>query len=42
VRVIADVAHYANDLLNSWWIGWVEHPLVSGRTPGVEARKRRR
>src|SRR5437870_1020125 len=30
VRVIACVAHHADDLLDCRWIGWVEHSLVAG------------
>src|SRR5207244_4579181 len=32
VRVIAGVAHHADDLLNGRWVGWVEHALVAGST----------
>jgi hypothetical protein len=33
VRVLAGVAHHADDLLNGRRIGRVEHALVAGRTP---------
>jgi hypothetical protein len=37
VRVIACVAHHADDLLDCQWIGWVEHSLVAGSAPCVKA-----
>src|SRR5207244_7232986 len=42
VRVLAGVAHHADDLLNSRRIGGVEHALVAGRTSGVKTGERRR
>jgi hypothetical protein len=41
VRVIAYVAHHADDLLDGRWIGWVEHSLVAGSAPCVKAGERR-
>ena len=42
VRVLACVTHHADDLLDGRRIGWVEHSLVAGRTPGVKTGERRR